>query len=1061
MRRSLTWTIALTGAVGIAGGIGWLYRTPLVTGYVDRNLAARGVEASYRIDQIGFRTQKLSNVVIGDPSNPDLIAREMTVEIELGFYGPKVARVEASGVRLRGRWTGERMTFGQLDRLKPVDDGSAFELPDMAVAVRDVGVRLETPWGVAGLGVAGNGHLRDGFTGLVAVRAPLMEQGGCIAERLSGELAVAVDDRVPSVRGPIGLGRLNCSSARMGLSDVKLGLRASAREDMTVWQAQAGIRTGAMTAQGLRSTSITGSLNAGSDKAGRMSAQWSLSGANAAGPWLEAQSLMFSGEGALASDGAMVSTGNFGIKAGRAGRLALRQIAGLEQQGDSTPIGPLLAKAGLAISQAGRQFEVDGQYELSRDATGVLRASLGDLAARANSGAALTLDGERAIGWDSKTGLSLATIARVGGGGLPEGEVRLTRSGGLSPLTGLARFEPYQAGSAVLAMAPLRFSAAADGSARFATGVALSGPLAGGQVDRLSLPIAGRIAPDGEVSVSGECRQLAWRGLDTGGVRLNGAAVRLCGQGGRPLLVIGPGGVRGGASLPAFALSGWAGTSPFSLMSDGGSVALDGGGFDLRNVDVRIGSGESLTRFAAARLDGAVGAAGLAGTVAGVEARIGAVPFLLSDGSGLWRFAGSRLSVDAGLRVTDAASDARFRPLRAEGVRLLFSDGVIETAGWLHEEDSGTPVAELTIRHMLANGHGEARFAVPSLRFARDGLQPRDLSPLALGVIADAQGVVTGSGQLAWDSEGIRSSGDFATERLDFAAAFGPVERLSGRLRFDDLLTLSTPPHQEVLIGSVNPGIEVNDGRLLYQLRPGQKVRIEGGRWPFAGGELRLQPAWLDFGAEVPRQLTFDVASVDAALFLQRFEFENISATGVFDGVLPTVFDQNGGRVDGGMLVSRSGGSLAYVGELSIRDLGAYGNLAFGALKSIRYDSLSVRLNGAIDGEMLTQVDFTGLSQGEGAMRNFLTRAVESLPFTFSIRITAPFRQLLSSAQGLYDPTTLIEQNLPALVEADRAARAAAARSNGDTPAAPTSPPQYPGEARPAVVQPRESEDRP
>jgi hypothetical protein len=114
---------------------------------------------------------------------------------------------------------------------------------------------------------------------------------------------------------------------------------------------------------------------------------------------------------------------------------------------------------------------------------------------------------------------------------------------------------------------------------------------------------------------------------------------------------------------------------------------------------------------------------------------------------------------------------------------------------------------------------------------------------------------------------------------------------------------------------------------------------------------------------------------------------------------------------------------------------------------------------------MLTQVDFTGLSQGEGAMRNILTRAVERLPFTFSIRITAPFRQLLSSAQGLYDPTTLIEQNLPALVAADRAARAAdgaAARANGDAPLVPSAPvPNSPGEARPPAVQPRESEDRP
>lgn len=1058
MRRSLKWSLVLTGAVGVVGGIVWVYRTPLVTGYVDRTLKEQGVEARYRIDQIGFRTQKLSNVVIGDPRNPDLTAREMIVEVELGLSGPAVTRVEARGVRLRGRWTGEELTFGQLDRLQPADDGTPFELPDIAVMLRDVGVRMETPWGVVGIGVAGKGHLRDGFAGLVSVRAPRMAHNGCIAERLTGQLAISVTNRSPSLNGPLGLGRLSCPASRIGLAEVKLGLRASLNEAMTQWQAQGGLRSGPLTAQRLRSAGLTGQLTAGRDETGKTNASWSLTGADAASAWVNARSVRLVGEAVLSADGTMAATGTFGIDGGRAGRDTMQQFAALGRQDESTPVGPLLAKAGQALARAGRQFSVSGQYEMHRQGDGAMRGSFGDFSAQSPSGAKLTLVGERAIGWDSQRGLSLATVAQVGGGGLPQGEVRLARSGDGAPVTGQARFAPYQAGTAVIAMAPLRFSAAADGSASFSTGIALTGPLAGGRIDRLSLPIAGRIGASGEVVISGECRQLGWRGLATAGVQLNAGGIRLCGQPGGPLLAFGAGGVRGGALLPAFALSGRAGSSPLSIAGDGGSIRLSDSGFDLRNVDIRIGSGDSVTRLAAARLEGAAGATGLSGTLAGAEAKIGPVPLLLSDGSGTWGFADSRLTVDAGLRVTDVASDARFRPMRGQGVRLTFSDGVIDTNGWLHEEDSATPVAQLAIRHVLADGAGQARFTVPGLRFARDGLQPRDLSALALGVIADAQGVVTGSGQLAWDDQGVRSSADFTTERLDFAAAFGPVERLSGRLHFDDLLNLSTPAGQEVLIGSVNPGIEVTDGRLLYQLRPGQKVRIEGGRWPFAGGELRLQPAWLDFGADVPRHLTFDVANVDAALFLQRFEFENISATGLFDGVLPTIFDANGGRVEGGTLVSRSGGTLAYVGELSVRDLGTYANLAFGALKSLRYDSLAIRMNGAIDGEMLTEVDFAGLSQGEGASRNLLTRAVESLPFSFSIRITAPFRQLLSSARGLYDPTTLIEQNLPALVEADRAARAAAGTAVPQTPAP---APQTPGEVRPLAVQPRESEDRP
>src|SRR3546814_16123806 len=75
---------------------------------------------------------------------------------------------------------------------------------------------------------------------------------------------------------------------------------------------------------------------------------------------------------------------------------------------------------------------------------------------------------------------------------------------------------------------------------------------------------------------------------------------------------------------------------------------------------------------------------------------------------------------------------------------------------------------------------------------------------------------------------------------MSLAAAFGPVTGLSGDIHFSDLLGLETPPGQTMRMGSVNPGIEVTSGVVHYQLLKGQQVRIEDGKWPFAGGELTL-----------------------------------------------------------------------------------------------------------------------------------------------------------------------------------------------------------------------------
>ncbi|MGQ2931925.1 MAG: intermembrane phospholipid transport protein YdbH family protein, partial [Sphingopyxis sp.] len=145
---------------------------------------------------------------------------------------------------------------------------------------------------------------------------------------------------------------------------------------------------------------------------------------------------------------------------------------------------------------------------------------------------------------------------------------------------------------------------------------------------------------------------------------------------------------------------------------------------------------------------------------------------------------------------------------------------------------------------------------------------------------------------------------------------------------------------------------------------------------------------------------------------------------------LPVEFDGLGGRIVGGRIDARDGGgTLAYVGELTNHDLGVMANFAFGALRSLKYDDLTIILNGDLDGEMVTDIRFGGIGQGEGATQNFITRQVAKLPLVFNIKIQAPFRQLITSAKGFYDPTVYIEQNLPALMQAQEDAKAAAAKN--------------------------------
>ena len=262
------------------------------------------------------------------------------------------------------------------------------------------------------------------------------------------------------------------------------------------------------------------------------------------------------------------------------------------------------------------------------------------------------------------------------------------------------------------------------------------------------------------------------------------------------------------------------------------------------------------------------------------------------------------------------------------------------------------------------------------------------------------------------------STGTFTTPGTDLAAAFGPVQGLAGTIRFTDLLALESAPGQVATVASINPGVPVTDGRIVFQTLRDTKVKVTSGIWPFAGGTLSLDPTLLDFSESgQTRRMTFHVSGMDAGKFLQQFDFSNLNATGVFDGVLPMVFDANGGRIEGGRLIARAGGGgIAYLGELTEKDLGFWGNLAFQSLRSLTYRELVLEMDGPLAGEMVTGVRFTGIRQGAGAKSNFLLRRLTRLPIVFNITIRAPFRGLIDSAASFYDPQRLVARNLQALI---------------------------------------------
>jgi translocation and assembly module TamB len=1012
--RRKRWRIVLLAVLAlvlIALLVLWVQRKPIASDYIDRYLAERHVAARYHIADLGFGRQRLTDVVLGPAARPDLIADWIELRTHVGFSGVTVDEIRLGHVRLRGRLIGGRLSLGELDRLLPAPSGKAFALPSIVADISDARMRLETPQGVIGLKASGFGRLDNGFDGHVAAVADRLEVGGCTLTGTHALLRVQVTAGAPKLTGPARLALTRCGTSEM--REIGADLTVALSTALDHWDGKARLAVARANSPAGQIAALGGTISfAGSAAAtsgdvdmssGRAQARgWSARAVKVSGRYqIAGQRIAFDGN--VRGEHLIAAAGTLGAITRQADTL------------DGTPVAPLARRLSLALAGAGRDLDIDGDIGI-RVAQGGGQMRLSRLMVAARSGAQLRFDGGQGVAyrWADRA-LAVDGTVQFGGGGLPVGRGELAQGAPGAPITGTATLQRYSAGNAQLAATPIRFTIA-GGMTRITTRLSLSGPLGDGRIDALTLPIDARWNGRGTLLVNPGCVPLSFQRLAVSSLVLRPANLTLCPREGA-LYRFDRGATGGGAHVAGAQLSGAIGSSPLTLSAGTMDARFARPGFAMTRLAVRIGAADSRTRLDFATLSGSYADGRINGRFAGGAGQIGNVPLLLSKAAGDWGFRNGVLAVKGGLDVDDAAAEPRFKTLAGRDVALMLRNGVITATGDFFSPAKNVLVGHVALAHDLSHGAGHADLSVTGIAFSK-AFQPDELTPLTFGVIADVNGSVAGEGHIRWTPDGVTSGGIFRTAGTDLAVAFGPVTGVTGEVHLTDLLNLESAPGQIATVKSVNPGVAVMEGKIRYQLLPGARINIEQAAWPFAGGTLALEPTLLDFDVTQQRRLTFRVTAVDAGQFLQQFDFKNLNATGIFDGTLPMVFDQSGGKIENGQLKVRpGGGTIAYLGELTEKDLGTWGNIAFQALRSLRYRDLDIVMNGPLSGEVITEVHFAGVSQGTGAKRNFVFDRLQKLPFVFNVRIKAPFRQLIDSAQSFYEPRRLIERNLPTLIE--------------------------------------------
>ena len=998
--RRTRWLAGTMALALTAGAVLWVERVPLANRAIDETLAALDLAATYRVAEVGPAHVVLTDVVIGDPAHPDLAAAR--VEIGAGFttQGIGLSDVVARGVRLNGQWRDGALHFGALDPLINAPSGQPARLPALNLTLTDAVARLSSPWGAAVIRASGQGPLRDGFTGQIRLAAAPIAPG-CHGGATQAALALGIRGEIPRLTGPIAIAPVTCGGTALTAARANLDLHVD--RALTGGDADLALHLpGGLASTGTRLAGARAGARL-TWRGGRLVGVWHGIAAGLASPGVTARRIEAAG-GLRFADTLRIEG-----MASAAGLSPTRAIAGRVAQAGAglagTPLAPLGAAFVHAALREGQGASASAAFTLRRGG-GHLVVVVPNAALYGRSGAML-LHADRLMLADG----ALSGHAASGGPGLPRIEAAIDRPADAPAHLSLA-MAAYTAGGAQLAIPA--FAARQTGAGWQLAGAAtLSGPLGQGRVTGLALPLTG-VLHGGALALWPRCADIAVQAVTQASLRLGPTRTTVCPAGPGPVLALGPT-LRLAARIPALALSGTQAEVPLHASARDLTLTATPAGADATLAALSLTRADS--HVAAAHLTAHLAHGAASGTI--TDGAIATPAARLSALTGDWRFAGAAVDLTAAATLADAASPARFAPLHTADARIHVAGDIASATASLTEPTTGRTVLTLALQHDLATARGHADVTVPGLTFDK-ALQPTGLSPLALGVIADAKGTLTANARFDWAGTHIASSGSVTTKGLDFAAAFGPVQGLAGTVTFTDLLGLVTPPHQVLTIAAINPGVEVDNGTVAFQMQPGRVLAVEGASWPFLDGQLTLLPTRMTLGAAEERRYELVVHGLDAAKFLVHMNVSNLSATGHFDGDLPLVFDREGnGSIVGGMLSSRPpGGTVSYVGELSYRDLTPIANYAFRTLRSLRYRQMEIGMDGPIAGEIVTRVGMDGIAQGPGAKRNFITRQIARLPIRFNVNIRAPFYQLLGSFRSFFDPTLVADPRSVGLLDA-------------------------------------------
>jgi translocation and assembly module TamB len=887
--------------------------------------------------------------------------------------------------------------------------------------------------------------------------------------RLTG---AAIDAQI---QAPLDLGRANLrglvriAGARMPQELAADGLVGVINLESTMldtaliparWQGDARIEAGRLAAARDELLGVRVNANVVTED-GEGRGEWALAAARVDGFGLVSPDTSARGELSFNTDAA--------VRAEMHGMAALRRAA-LSASAQNTlrsilpnlpgsPVGPTFEQAENALDAAADRFDLDVPVAFEVGERTAQLTVPGAMELRAANGSRVRVapirENTPAIVLQFPgPSLSGGVALDMSGGGAPRATLLLDTmswtSGQPFETEGTLAVHEWRAGAASIQADELtvRFSMQPQGGGQLAlVGPArITGPVGDGEVRDMIPQLDVAVAwGDGWRVTSNGCLPVRLGGLDAAGLTFAGGAFSVCpATGGALIAADASERMFGGFSVAGLQLNGaLSGPNPpparlraanvvgrFAGTSDAMQVLVTAStpGLELdfpdgrtMNVQGREVTANALVGGGTWRVTGGFDAGTfedptMPGAVSAIAGRWSAAP---DDNTVVLRVEAAEAYLQA-RPAPEGAEDTRplFNPIRLTGMEALMRDGRVTANGHVVLDAGARQLADFNAEHNMESGAGEAHVIANELVFS-ESLQPYEISELARGLVENVRGPASATADATWTRDTFSLTGTVRPNGVSLAMATIPlIENVRGEIHFDDLINMTTPPGQVIEVDSLNPGVEVRNGRIQFQLLPEQRVSIERAAFEFAGGELAVAPATIQLGSE-ETAFNLTLSNVDVASFIAQLNMQDIQATGRVEGTFPIRLTSRTAFIENGELhAAPGGGTISYVGAAAEGATGP-ARVAFDALRSFRYDDLSLGLNGDLNGEVISQINFSGENTGESVDLTPIagtplgsTMSARGVPFRFRVQVTAPFRALAQTADRITNPVDLLNDPL-------------------------------------------------